>query len=73
VLISTLAFYDPTLEATTDVLVPGGSAWWIINAQNGFYEIWIACFAEPVWVLANNMSPNFDEVWQGAPLPDAGG
>lgn len=71
-LVSTLAFYDATLNSTTNVIIPGGSSWWITDARNGFYKIWIACYAEPVWVLASNMSPNFDEVWNGAALPDAG-
>lgn len=71
VLITTLAFHEASLDATTDVVVAGGTSWWIIGAQNGFYQIWIACYAQPVWVLASNISPNFDVIWNGASLPSS--
>lgn len=62
--------FEPRADATTDVTLPGGSSWWIIAAQDGFYRLWIACEASPVWVPASSMGPNYET--GGAPLPDAG-
>lgn len=70
---STIALYEPNAGSTTDVIVPVGSSWWIIDTVPGYYQLWIACEAQPIWVQALLMIPNFDAVWNGAPLPDAGG
>ena len=67
----TLALYDPNPNATTDILIPGGTSWWVIDAASGYYRIWIACQANPVWVPSLLMTPNSDDVWSGQPLPDA--
>ncbi len=66
------ALYEPRADATTNVVLPAGSSWWVIGAQGGFYKLWIACNAAPVWVSAGALSPNYDPPWNGAPLPDAG-
>ena len=64
------AFASANAAATTDVVIPVGTAWWITAASNGYYRIWIACFASQVWVPASSMGPNYDT--GGAPLPDTG-
>jgi hypothetical protein len=66
------ALYDPNPDATTNVAIPGGTSWWIIGTAPGYYRLWIACQANPVWVSAFLVTPNYDVVWGGAPLPDAG-
>ncbi|GEM_PF-2178121 len=66
---SALAFWAPDPSTMTTVLLPAGSSWFIINEENGFYELWIACQANPVWIPIELLEPNYDAVWQGAPLP----
>lgn len=66
---STIALWEPNAGSTTDVIIPIGSSWWIIDVAPGFYKLWIACEAQPVWVSAFLMTPNYDAVWQGQPLP----
>ncbi len=72
-LISTInALFEPDAASTTNVILPGGSAWWIMSAKDGFYQLWIACQAAPVWVPASAIGPNYDPPANGAPLPDSG-
>jgi len=69
---TTLAYWAPDINTLTTVLLPGGSSWWVTDAQNGFYQLWITCEANLVWVPAALVEPNYDAVWQGALLPPAG-
>jgi len=74
VLGSPITYYEPSLNAETIppvVLLPN-QTWWIVDARAGFYEVFITCGAPLVWVTADALGPNFDAVWQGRPLPDAG-
>ncbi len=69
-LISTVrGLHSPDPRSTTDVFLPAGSSWWIIDTAPGYYRLWIACEATPVWVSAFLVTPNYDDVWQGNPLP----
>jgi hypothetical protein len=71
VMVTLFALYNPDPGAITDVVIPAGTSWWITDTSLGYYRIWIACHATPVWVPAFLMTPNYDEVWNGAPLPPA--
>ncbi len=51
---TTTALYEPRADATTNFVIPGGRAWWVIDAQGGFYELWISCVAHPIWVPAEH-------------------
>lgn len=64
------AVYEPSSGAETNVVIPGGTAWWIIGADDGYYKLFIACPGNPVWVPASSMGPNYDPPWNGAALPD---
>lgn len=64
-----VALYGPLAEATTNIVLSAGTAWWIMGSKNGFYELWIACGASPIWVPASVMAPNQDPPWNGALLP----
>jgi hypothetical protein len=64
------AVYEPNSGAETNVVIPGGTAWWIIGADDGYYKLFIACPGNPVWVPASSMGPNYDPPWNGAALPD---
>ncbi len=68
-------YWAPRLDAGTAnpvVVLPVGTSWWILEARDGFYKLFIACQASYVWVTAESLGANFDVVWGGAPLPDAG-
>jgi hypothetical protein len=65
------AVFEPRSDATTNVIIPGGTAWWIVDAEDGYYELVISCSSNYVWVPASSMGPNYDSPWNGAPLPDA--
>lgn len=69
-------YWAPRLDtATTDperVIVAPGTSWWVLEARDGFYKIFIACYARYVWVIADQTIPNPQYPWYGAPLPDAG-
>ncbi|MDX2162164.1 MAG: hypothetical protein SF162_12635 [bacterium] len=54
------------------VVLPVGTSWWILEARDGFYKLFIACKGRYVWVTAESLGANFDVVWAGRPLPDAG-
>jgi len=69
VIVTLFAYYNPNPDSTTDVVIPGGTSWWIIGTDPGYYRIWIACEATPVWVPVFFMTPNYDSVWLGHPLP----
>lgn len=72
ILETTFGYFEPSYASATNVTLQQGTSWWVVDAQRGFYELWIACRAQNVWVPAGVLGPNFDDVWQGAPLPDAG-
>ncbi|MBL8130352.1 MAG: hypothetical protein JNL42_00735 [Anaerolineae bacterium] len=64
------ALYAPVGGAATTITLAAGTSWWIIDAEGGYYKLWIACQAAPLWVPAGAMGPNYDN--GGAALPDAG-
>ena len=67
-------YWAPRLNAGTNpaVVLPVGTSWWILEARDGFYKLFIACQARYVWVTAESLGANFDVVWGGRALPDAG-
>lgn len=74
VLGSPITYYEPNLNAETipAVVLRPNQNWWIVDARDGFYQVFITCGAPLVWVTAESLGPNFDDVWRGRPLPDAG-
>lgn len=74
VLFSTPAYYAPSFDAEISpaMILPVGESWWVIGAQDGFYHLFITCAARYVWVPAESLGANFDIVWNGRALPDAG-
>ncbi len=69
---ATQVYHSPSLQSLTTVTLPAGSSWFVVDGQNGFYKLFIACQAHYVWVPAEAMGPNFDAVWGGRSLPSAG-
>jgi hypothetical protein len=66
---TTPTYFAPHLDAATDTVLEAGSTWWVsgVDASGAFYKTSVAC--SEVWVPVSAMGPNFDEVWQGTPLP----
>ena len=71
ILLTMVAMYAPDPNTSTNVIIQAGTAWYIVGAQNGYYELWISCNALTVWVPAAFVGPNYDAPWFGAPLPDS--
>lgn len=48
---------------------PDNKAFWVIGLDESgdWYKIMIGC--QSLWVPASTMGPNYDEVWNGTPLP----
>ena len=68
---TTQTYYDPSLDASTNFSLPVGTSWWIVDAEDGFYKLFIACQADYVWAPAEAFGPNFDPVWSGRLLPSS--
>jgi len=65
--------FAPDPDALTTVFIPAGTSWWIMDARDGYYQLWITCEGTPLWVSTEFVIPNYDDVWHGAPLPNSGG
>jgi len=50
-------------------VLPAGKTAWVLgqDASGQFYKIVWTCTM--LWVPVSTMGPNFDAVWNGAPLP----
>jgi hypothetical protein len=55
--------------ANPSIVLPAGKTVWVhgLDASKSFYKIEWQCSL--LWVPANTLGPNFDKVWNGAPLP----
>jgi hypothetical protein len=62
ILETTFGYFEPSYASATNVTLQQGTSWWVVDAQRGFYELWIACRAQNVWVPAGVLGPNFDDV-----------
>ena len=64
-------YYGPSMDKLADPLVtlaPGTTVWVIgVDSTGDFYKILFA--GKFLWVKAETLGPNFDEVWNGTPLP----
>lgn len=66
---SQLAYYAPGLATGNPRVFLNPGTYWIVDVavEEGFYQILLAC--NLLWVPIDSMRPNYDEVWQGRPLP----
>jgi hypothetical protein len=62
-------YWAPGKLATGEPPVEAGNTYWVAGQdETGMYrKVLIAC--QWVWVRAETVGPNYDEVWNGAPLP----
>ncbi len=67
---SAAAYYEPgNLITNPPVTIAEGKTYYVIGQDQTeqYYEILLGC--DFVWVLKSTVGPNFDEAWQGKPLP----
>ena len=67
--VTTPAYFEPRADAATDIVLTVGKTLWVfgVDASGEFYKVMIS--GRFFWVPVETMGPNFDEVWQGRPLP----
>ncbi len=60
------AFYAP--GKATNISINPGTYWVIGQDESGeYYKILLSC--QYLWVPVDTMQPNYDDVWNGTPLP----
>ena len=62
-------FWGPDANANTEITLPAGKTAWVLGMDKTgtFYKfIWNCTY---LWTPVNTMGPNFDNVWNGTPLP----
>jgi hypothetical protein len=62
-------FWGPDTDATTGITMPAGKTAWVLgmDASGGFYKfVWSCTY---LWAPVGALGPNFDDVWNGTPLP----
>jgi hypothetical protein len=66
---NTEVFWSPGQNVTpTTVIEVGNTAWVLgVDASGQYYKIIWSC--DYLWVPVSSMGPNFDDVWNGMPLP----
>jgi hypothetical protein len=66
---NTNVYFAPSSDSASDVVLEVGSTWWVagVDESGGFYNVYIGCAS--VWVPTSAMGPNYDDVWNGQPLP----
>jgi hypothetical protein len=62
-------YYAPTEGASTEEVMSVGKTAWVFGTDESgaFYKIMWGC--TDLWVPVAAMGPNFDDVWNGTPLP----
>jgi hypothetical protein len=66
---TTPAYFAPQAGAATDTVLEAGKTLWVlgVDASGQFYKVVMA--GKYFWVPVNTLGPNYDEVWNGTPLP----
>ena len=65
----TPTYWAPSADAKTDVTLSAGKTVWVlgVDASGRYYKIVLA--GQYLWVPKAALGPNYDAVWNGAPLP----
>lgn len=66
---TTPAYFAPRTDAITSITIAAGKTLWVlgVDSSGDFYKVVMA--GRYFWVPVETMGPNFDNVWQGRPLP----
>ena len=62
-------YAEPGQLAVPELTIAAGKTYWVlgIDASGEYYQIYLQCVK--VWVPVSAVGPNYDDVWQGVPLP----
>jgi len=62
-------YSNPGVLIDPPITIPAGKTFWVLglDATGQYYQIYLECSS--VWVPASAVGPNFDDLWQGRPLP----
>ena len=68
-LIDTRLYWTPGKLIVPPVTIPPNKTAWVlgVDESGSYYKIVWAC--DLLWVPVETMAPNYDEVWNGTPLP----
>ncbi|MFN8528357.1 MAG: hypothetical protein U0670_07085 [Anaerolineae bacterium] len=50
-------YWAPDLQDGTNFNLPAGQTWYVFGTSGDFSHVWIACQANPVWVLTSEVAP----------------
>lgn len=66
---STPAYWAPDPDASTGVMFEAGKTIWVLGVDESgdYYKVVLSGIY--LWVPVESLGPNYDEVWNGAPLP----
>jgi hypothetical protein len=66
---TTPIYFAPQLDAGTDIVMEAGKTAWVygVDTSGAFYRVMLS--GKFFWVPVSTMGPNYDDVWQGRPLP----
>jgi hypothetical protein len=64
-----LVYAEPGVSSAPAIILPAGKTAWVlgVDASGQYYKIRWAC--QYLWVEVSTLGPNFDDVWNGHPLP----
>lgn len=66
---STPAFWAPDPGAGTGVVFEAGKTIWVLGTDDSGHYYKVVLSGIYLWVPVESLGPNYDEVWNGAPLP----
>jgi hypothetical protein len=67
--VDTHVLWGPDANANTEIILPAGKTAWVLGMDEtgAFYKfIWSCTY---LWAPVSALGPNFDDVWNGTPLP----
>jgi hypothetical protein len=67
---STPIYFAPSADAAhPSMVMEAGKTLWVlgVDASGGFFKVLLS--GQPFWVPVDSMGPNYDDVWNGTPLP----
>lgn len=67
----TVVYFAPQADAATDIVIEAGKTLWVygVDASGAYYQVMLS--GKLFWVPVGTMGPNYDDVWNGTPLPTA--
>jgi hypothetical protein len=68
---TTATYWEPSADAMTSppVIIEAGKTYYVFgqDASESYYKVLLQCTF--LWVPKDTVGPNYDDVWNGAPLP----